>query len=261
MAALARSLILLAACTTPVAALAYTRPTMPASVVKLERASRELCVTYIYEGLVQRCDPLALFDDQDHQDFWFTGSKKAVAETLKSATIEHDYAPRPVEPKAKKFNAPLNAKRYERAQKSFTQPPPTLQRARPKGLPDDAVPDGPETSAPDRRSDASRGLVRAKLEILRPRRVELEEAIAEQLDPKIAESVPCMDVAILLLFLSEMSAEGPGGDALPPPVAAKEAVALSVAYSGDEKQSFRYVHGVIGAFARERLGYLEPMGS
>ena len=38
------------------------------------------------------------------------------------------------------------------------------------------------------------------------------------------------------------------------PVACKEAVAMSVAYSGDEQQSHRHVHGLLAAYAKERMG-------
>ena len=236
--------------------LAYTAPAGGGggggTVIKMERSSRELAITFIYEGLIQNRDPLDLFDDADHSDFWFSRSAKSLAQTLESATVDREYAPKNVVRRPKKSNSPLLAARAARAQRTRTAPPPTLQRARPKNLPNDAVPDGPETSAPDRRSGASRGLVRSKLATLASRRVELETAINEHLDPLIAHKVPAMDVAILLLFLSEMGNGDAGG--LPPAIAAKEAVTLSVAYSGDEQQSFRHVHGILGAYARERLG-------
>ena len=41
---------------------------------------------------------------------------------------------------------------------------------------------------------------------------------------------------------------------LPLPVACKEAVNLCLAYSGGEHESHRHVHGLLSAYARERLG-------
>ena len=90
---------------------------------------------------------------------------------------------------------------------------------------------------------------RAKLEALDERRAELERAIDEMLDPLVAPTLPAFDLAALLLYLSEMEA-----DDLPTAVAGKEAADLSLAYSGDEKESFRYVQGVLAAYARERMG-------
>jgi hypothetical protein len=102
-------------------------------------------------------------------------------------------------------------------------------------VPEGAVPDGPATAAADERSGASRALVRAKLLALRSRRLTLEAAIDEMLDPLAAPKLPAFDVAILLLFLSEMEE-----DDLPVPVACKEAVALSFAFSGDDQNSHRH---------------------
>ena len=69
------------------------------------------------------------------------------------------------------------------------------------------------------------------------------------LDPLAAPKLPAFDLAIVLLFLSELE-----GDGLPVPVACNEAVALSVAYSGDEQGSHRHVNGLLASYARERLG-------
>ena len=65
-----------------------------------------------------------------------------------------------------------------------------------------------------------------------------------------AALLPAFDVAVLLLFLSELEA----APDLPVPVACKEAVALSRAYSGDEQQSHRHVNGLLASYAREHLG-------
>ena len=84
-----------------------------------------------------------------------------------------------------------------------------------------------------------------------PTRVEeLEATIEQMLDPLAAPNMPAFDIAILLLFLSELEATPD----LPVPVACKEAVALSLAFSGDEHGSHRHVNGLLAAFARERLG-------
>ena len=117
-------------------------------------------------------------------------------------------------------------------------------------VPEGAEPDGPATSAADLRGSASRGLVAQKLRALQSRRAELEGAIDAMLDPLAAERMPAFDVAVLLLFLSELE-EAPD---LPVPVACKEAVALSVAAVGDEQNSHRHVNGLISAYARERIG-------
>ena len=111
------------------------------------------------------------------------------------------------------------------------------------------TPDGEPEVAPDVRSGASRALVRSKLAALQERRGRLERAIDDQLDPIAAPNLPAFDVAVLLLFLSELE----HGE-LPVPVACKEAVSPSVAYSGDAQQSHRHVQGILGAYAREQLG-------
>ena len=138
-----------------------------------------------------------------------------------------------------------------RAQRLTTPPP----------VPDGGELVGEDEVAPDRRSGASRALVGAKLKALHGRRDDLEAAIDDLLDPLVAPSMPAFDIAVLLLFLSEVI------DGLPVPVACKEASQLSVAYGGtgeDDGQKpprngklvakVPHLYGVIGAFARERLG-------
>ena len=227
------------------------------TIIRMERAARELAATFIFEGLVQAREPLELFDDPRHQSFWFEGSKAALESDLRTAADIGEKAYETVRPVAPPSEAelasasPLLAARARRAQptKRFVTAAP-LQTAAP--LPNGAEPLGPAESAPDSRGGASRALVRQKLSELHSRRGQLEAAVGEMLDPLVAPSLPAFDLAVLLLFLSEVA----GG--LPVPVAAKEAAMLSGAYSGDangvEPQSVRHVQGVLGAYARERLG-------
>ena len=222
------------------------------AVVRIERASRELTASFIYESLVSGREPLELFDDEGHQEFWFSRGSKSVAAELQDAAKDGFVAEaKPIAPpeKPEKFNSPLLAARAERARKTVQLPLPTLQSKLPENVPADAIPEGDAIAADDTRSGASRALVRAKLIDLQERRPRLERAINDQLDPLAAPNLPAFDIAVLLLFLSELES------ALPVPVACKEAVALSVAYSGDEQQSYRHVQGILGAYAREQLGY------
>ena len=218
-------------------------------IIKLERSSRALAATLVYEGLIQRVDPLVLFDDEQHVSFWFGGGAKQLAVELASAAEERVYElDAPVKGSQQPESAsPLLAARARRAQKTKRLLPADLRRPAP--VPAGAVPEGPETSADDVRASASRGLVRAKLAALQPRRAALEQAVDEMLDPLAAPKLPAFDLAIVLLFLSELE-----GDGLPVPVACNEAVALSVAYSGDEQGSHRHVNGLLASYARERLG-------
>ena len=50
-----------------VAALSFAMK-MPPAIIELHRNSREMALTFLYEGLVAEKDPVALFDDKAHQD-------------------------------------------------------------------------------------------------------------------------------------------------------------------------------------------------
>lgn len=220
------------------------------AVIRMERASRSLAATFIFEGLIQARDPLELFEDPGHQSFWFESGAKSLGAELEAAAQEKELAleDRPITPDVVKSASPLLAARARRAQKTKRVIPPTLRNGLP--VPEGAVPEGPSEAEPDLRSGASRGLVRAKLEALTARRAVFESAIDEMLDPLTAPKLPAFDLAAMLLFLSEMES-----DDLPTSVACKEAGDLSVAYSGDmEQQSFRHVQGLLASYARERMG-------
>lgn len=224
---------------------------LPPALIRLERSSRELAATFIFQGLLQQQDPLILCDDEKHIAWWWSGSSKATADELAAAAVDRTYdeyeeelSPQVQVPVSA---SPLVVARAKRATPTKRVLPADLRT--PVPVPDGAVPDGPETSAVDRRSGASRGLVRGKLLALQPHRAALEEAIDEMMDPLAAPKLPAFDVAVLLLFLSELETTD-----IPVPVACKEAVALSVAYSGDEQKSHRHVNGLLASYARERLG-------
>ena len=175
------------------------------AVVRLERASRSLAATLIYEGIMQRREPLELFDDEEHVEWWFGGGSKSLADELSSVAEDRVYdtsAPLPPQPEPENAS-PLLAARAKRAQRTRRALPADLQT--PPPVPEGAVPEGPSTAAADLRSGASRGLVRAKLLALQSRRAEFEQTISEMLDPLAAPKVPAFDVAVLLLFLSEVS--------------------------------------------------------
>ena len=219
------------------------------SIIKMERASHALAATLVYEGLLKRRDPLELMEDSDHLSFWFQdGGAKALSKELSTSNEDRVYqtdTPLPPQPEPTN-NSPLLAARAKRAQRTKLAVP--LKKLR-VPVPDGAQPEGPETSATDTRSAASRGLVRAKLLALQPRRAELEEAIGVMLNENAATNLPAFDVAVLLVFLSELESS-----TLPVPVICKEAVELSRAYSGDEQGSHRHVNGLLASYARERLG-------
>ena len=239
-------LLLLLPPSAPMVAQPAPRPS--SCVVRLERASRELAATFIFEGLLSAQEPLHLFDDPLHQAYWFEPSTQELKKDLEDASANRVFAPapKPTPKKRPKPNSPLLAARAERERVKTRLPPPTLQTAPP--IPEGAVPVEDERSAPDRRGAASRALVKLKLSTLAERRETLEQAVSEMLDPLAAPKLPAFDVAVLLLFLSEIES------GVPVPVACKEAAELSLAYSGDDQQSFRHVQGVLGAYARERLG-------
>lgn len=225
---------------------------LPSPVLRMERASRELAASFIYEAMIQQCDPLELFDDEQHVSFWFTAGKAKIAAELADVAADREIEmvtdlppqPEPTNP------SPLLAARQKRATPTKRVLPNAFLQGLPPGLPEDAEPEGAAVAADDLRSGASRGLVRAKLLALQKQRGAFEAVIDDMLDPLAAPKLPAFDVAVLLLFLSELAAN----DDLPVPVACKEAVALSVAYSGDEQNSHRHVNGLLAAFARERLG-------
>jgi len=238
----------------PVAVAALARPKAPSpAIVRLERAARELSTTFVYEGLVRACDPLDLFVDDAHQGFWFEASKSVVEADLASATIDKTYETAkevPVKPAEVESASPLLAARAKRAQKTkrFVTAAP-LQTAAP--VPEGAEAVGPEESASDHRTSASKALVQRKLTQLQARRNDLDAAVDEMLDPLVAPDLPAFDVAVLLLFLVEIE------NGLPVPVACKEAAMLQAAYSGDassEQKSVRHVQGVLNSYATERLG-------
>ena len=70
--------------------LALTAALSP-TVVRLERSSRELAATFIYEGLLQRRPPTELFDEPTHRAFWFDQSARAVGEDLEEASVDKTY--------------------------------------------------------------------------------------------------------------------------------------------------------------------------
>ena len=232
---------------------------MSPTLIRMERASRECAASFIYEGIIQKSDPLTLFDDEEHLSFWFESGTKQIHAELATANEDRDWASEataPLPPKPEPTsNSPLLAARAKRATPTKRLLPGLLQKTKklPPGVPEDAVPEGDAVAADDLRSGASRTLVRAKLEVLQRRRTEMEDAIDDMLDPLAAPKLPAFDVAVMLLFLSELT-EAPD---LPVPVACKEAVALSRAYSGDEQNSHRHVNGILASYARERLGRVE----
>ena len=89
--------MLLLACH-PVAIVAALSPV----VVRMERASRSLAATFIFEGLIQARDPLELFEDPGHQSFWFEPGPKQIAAVLEAAAEEKELAleERPIAPDA-----------------------------------------------------------------------------------------------------------------------------------------------------------------
>ena len=113
-------------------------------VIKIERASRTLAATFVYEGLIQGREPLDLFDDRAHLDFWFDQGQAAIAAELEVANVDTDWvadSKKPIEKPEQKFNSPLLAARAERARKTVQLPPPTLQTRVP--VPEGAVSDHP----------------------------------------------------------------------------------------------------------------------
>ena len=64
---------------------------------------------------------------------------------------------------------------------------------------------------------------------------------------EVAERLPALDVAVLLLFMAELH---PPAE-LPIAVACAEAMAVSKAYGGDEFQ--RHINGVLASYHREQL--------
>ena len=246
-------LLLFAACSAPSVALASSagraHGAAGTAVIRMERAARELAATLVYSGVVQNREPLELLNDEATGAFWFERPPAAVAADLKSAAEDRVYSSRPLpQPSGPESASPLLANRARRAQVKIQVVPPTLQTPAP--VPKGATPIGDVEVAPDRRSGASRSLVRQKLAALQERRVALEEAIGEMLDPLAAPKLAPFDLAVLLLFLSEIEAAD-----LPVPVACKEAAELCTAYSGGKSEAdVRHVQGVLGAYARERLG-------
>ncbi len=238
--------IVVALLATPSTALA-----LPRAAIRLERASRELAATFIYEGLIRDIDPLELFDSEPHKAFWFDRSPAATSAMLEDAAIDREESFPTRVPLAgdatpdSPQHSPLLKARAKRERSTHR----VLPAIRTLGvLPDGAEPEGPATRAADNRAGASRALVRQKLERLAPRRGELERAVHEMLDPLAAPKLPAFDVAVLLLFLSELSS-----GSLPLAVACSEAVALSIAYGSDEAETHRHVNGLLGSYARERM--------
>ena len=238
-----------------------TALTLPPSIVRLERASRALAATLIYEGIIQQRDPLALIDDEQHAAWWFEGGTKSMAAELAAlGAPEREYSTElpPASSAPVKNNSPLLAARAKRAQQNAATRAASYRAnlQTPLPVPEGAVPEGPETAAEDLRSKASKGLTRAKLAALQANRAAYEETIDSMLDPLAAANLPAFDVAVMLLFLSELEASDE--EDLPVPVACNEAVALSVAYSGDEQKSHRHINGLLVSYAREQLGRRVP---
>ena len=240
------------------------------AAIKLERASRELAATFIYEAMMQGDHPLALFQEPSHKAFWFERCPAALNAELEAAAVDKHYEVSvPLTPPpspATESASPLLAARARRAQKKTHVRSQALQTAVP--VPEGAEPTGPAEGGLDRRARASRALVGQMLQRLQPRRDHLEAAIEELLDDDIAHSLPAWDVAVLLLFLSEVT------DGLPVPIACKEASALCSTYSdagpladrhaarqqhggdGERKSHTRsYLHNLLGAYAQDRMGY------
>lgn len=113
--------------------------TLSPVVIRIERASRTLAATFVYEGLIQGREPLELFDDRAHLDFWFDQGQAAIAAELEAANVDKDWVAesKPVGKPEQKFNSPLLAARAERARKTVQLPPPTLQT--PVPVPEGAV--------------------------------------------------------------------------------------------------------------------------
>eukprot|EP00966_Prymnesium_polylepis_P206562 4785590-Prymnesium_polylepis.4 len=156
---------------------------VPPAILKIQGATRELACTFLYSGIVRNSDPLELFDEATHQDWWFGAGNLSAA--LEDAARERTFStdePAPLPPSApQKFNSPLLEARARRATPTARPLPGGMQ---PLPEPQDAEPIGPPTYATDRRGGANRGLCRQHLERVAGRRAELEGAILELLDPK-----------------------------------------------------------------------------
>lgn len=214
----------------------------PPAIVRLQRASRDAAVSFLYSGLVRGEDPLVLFDDGVHEEWWFGESN--LSATLLEANVDRDLisaesAPLPSSP-LPEFNSPLLKARAERAEVKVR----VLPNVQSLPEPSDGEPVGPATCADDRRGDANRGLCRQLLERVDARRAEMEGALLSLLDPAVTPQLPAIDCAVLLLFMAELH------EGLPLPVACSEAVELSVAYGG-AKDFHRHVNGVLKAYHEE----------
>ena len=58
------------------------------AAIKLERASRELAATFIYEAMMQGDHPLALFQEPSHKAFWFERCPAALNAELEAAALD-----------------------------------------------------------------------------------------------------------------------------------------------------------------------------
>ena len=225
-----------------VAALSFAMK-MPPAIIELHRNSREMALTFLYEGLVAEKDPVALFDDKAHQDFYFPGAGYNLTEALDDMARDLDLTlPPPVAaPEPPKSASPLMEARARRAQRTVPRSAPAFERAAPP-IPEGAEPVGEEEQDADHRGLASAKLCRRLLEGVGGRRPELERAVLALATPQLQEELPAIDCGVLLLFMSELH------DGLPLAVACSEAVALSKAYSGAHHTM---VNGVLAAYAQD----------
>lgn len=159
--------------------LGYTQP--PPAIVLIQRATRELSCAFIYSGIVRNCDPLQLFDDQDHQDWWF-GSDNLSAR-LEEAAREREFVPSaPLPSPRPAHRSPLLEARAKRATRSKQPLPANLRQLT---EPENAEPIGDPSFATDHRGQANCGLCREQLERVAARRPQLETALQNLLDPKV----------------------------------------------------------------------------
>ncbi|KAL3895936.1 MAG: hypothetical protein SGPRY_013391, partial [Prymnesium sp.] len=148
----------------------------PAAIVAIERASRELACSFLYSAIVRDCEPLQLFEDSLHDEWWF-GTSNLTA-SLEEAARESAAHEMPLPPAARsEFRSPLLEARARRATPSIQRPLSTLEE------PENAEPVGPPTYSPDRRAAANRRLCRQQLQRVSAQRTKLEGAILDLLDP------------------------------------------------------------------------------
>ena len=177
----------------------------PPAIIRLQRATRELSASFLYAGLVRNIEPLDLFHESSHQDWWF-GEAHNVTDVLAEASLTNERTfstagPLPSRPREAHRSALLEA-RAQRAEQTARVLPGLKQLQDP--APDGAEPVGPAEAAEDRRDVANRGLCLKQLQSVAARRTKLEAAIVDLVDPRVLPRLPAIDSAILLLFMAEM---------------------------------------------------------